>query len=1754
MTGAIAPPKNTGGGGFGYENEVCAWFMAAMLLGEPIFGPENGPPCRIDFQTRPDGWLLDDVLVTTGIAARTRRFAVSIKSNVQFTSTTAPPDFVDAAWAQWLRIDSPIFDKNTDYLTLVTNRLSGAARNSLFGLIEKARANDPSLFHSRLSTPGWATRQQRALFTSFGLPPSFDLEATEEDTSRLLQRLQFLEHDFGAAGSASLNQSIEMCRRSVRSQSVSDAEVLWNALKSIASELRPLAGSISRTDLIVKLRERIQLAEYPEHESAWQTLERHTSTELALVRSSIADRITISRDRELTRVLEATSSSANVILLGPSGIGKTAMAKAALQRHTDAGNRALWLDAARFESVASLAALEASLQLTHPLSELFAHEPSRNPLLVLDGLDRVYSEQGFRLAASVLQVAAGSASTLQWGVVIVCQTQDWQRVLGELQRAGGPTNRWTPLELTRLQVEDLKPVRQAVPAISRLISEPRVGGLLTNLKLLDLVVRHLESGEGESPTTWAGESSVADWFWSSEVNRGSQGLTRSKVVRWLAQVQADHLTSAVREDSLPRGLEDAAHSLIVDKLLVRTADDRLAFGHDLYGDWARLRILLSHRADLDAFLLESQESPLWHRAIRLYGIHVLERENGLAEWQSLIFAFDSDRLAIARDLLLEAPVFAMNARPLLNKVLPDLASSDGVLLQRLLRRFLTSATTPDERMEEFAKSNDLNINEFRASFRRPIWPLWPDALASIHAHRDTVIPVASDEVTGIAKLWLEYTPTGYAHRAEAADLAVLLGRRALESRPSHQTREKRQTYFVCMLLAADERPEEVSRVAIEAAKRDPVLESEAEEPESPVIRPPAWLGAGVTRGPWPEGPLANIDEAFRKAVLDSGAIYTLFRVRPAVVREVILACLIREPYEEYPGEARPFGHSLYLEDLHDWHPPLYSHGPFLECLKANFAEGLELVLQLVDFATAHALETARQQWGSEGTAVDRNGLEQVGLREAFADDVPSVLLLFDENSAQKQFLGDANVYGWIAGLGNPPQVIEVALMALEQYFYSRIERGEEITRDVARTLERSRSVAMLSVLSEVGKMQKALFDGPLRPLLSAPELYSWELGKRANGRSHLMIGASMQGYRFFELARKFHSREHRQQDLRLVATERLFASEEFQGYMAGVRAWWKKRQAVGESLIGIVDQLDLWLDPANFRIRKGAAGTQEVFNVALEERQRQNAKELQSISDSIIPLQFPVHSRQLLDEGQPQTDSILDDLWQEWSRVRELARDDSTLPNSVGYFRSGFADAIMAGVALFLWHDEWLSRDASRRHVVESTLQAFTEHLPVSDESYVNRNVATWTWQCFLSDAAVMLWARDSSDRTSRRLVAECVFLEQYEAVRQLFSRCADYRSTLGEDFKRLRRLAFDWAHIRRRIETSRSPWHATPPVHAQKLERQDTALQKWCTDSIESFIEGTLIPEIGDWTQVDDDLLFLNTESMRPKLQSYQRLDFQLVRSSNEWIPLPNEAIDPTERASIIHFWQVALGYITERPNADLPKRARLFPNDDERWVLDSVAGVVLQLLPTENAEALWKPIIELNHEAHDWSEIFLVALHRRALALEQVPQFYSSIIERINQHAQVSLEGRRRWSSHEAVWDALIGIDRFTNSTWEKRHSAYVTAIWPTVTKWMELAPQTEERLGRFARWLARPAAAGNRLATLSWFHQKIQSAVGFSPAHLGDDLARLLNAVWDEEQSQLRSWDEAFSSFRGLLAWLVRNQNIFGLELQSRIGSLS
>ena len=144
MARNVAPRKNTSGGGFVFEYKVRAWFLSCILADEPPLDVELGRLERIDFQTRPDGWYLDDALLTLATSGTRHRWAISIKSNAQFTRNGAPSDFVRDVWEQFLHEGSACFDQATDYMGLVTAPLPAGTKSALMSALGEGDRGGPA--------------------------------------------------------------------------------------------------------------------------------------------------------------------------------------------------------------------------------------------------------------------------------------------------------------------------------------------------------------------------------------------------------------------------------------------------------------------------------------------------------------------------------------------------------------------------------------------------------------------------------------------------------------------------------------------------------------------------------------------------------------------------------------------------------------------------------------------------------------------------------------------------------------------------------------------------------------------------------------------------------------------------------------------------------------------------------------------------------------------------------------------------------------------------------------------------------------------------------------------------------------------------------------------------------------------------------------------------------------------------------------------------------------------------------------------------------------------------------------------------------------------------------------------------------------------------------------------------------------------------------------------------------------------------
>ncbi len=561
-----------------------------------------------------------------------------------------------------------------------------------------------------------------------------------------------------------------------------------------------------------------------------------------------------------------------------------------------------------------------------------------------------------------------------WRVVLTCESEDWE-VLAALLLRRGVSIQSLRTELVDFPTKDqLKPVWEAFPNLRPLSLHRELASVLRNLHILNVVASHATQTVGIVSDRWVGLSDVIRWFWRDVVLGEEKAYARSRLLQKLARNEAEGTTPRLAVSELTDA-DVSVFGELVKKRICRERDGRVSFTHDLYGDWARLQALIPETGNLAEFLTDRITIPRWLKAVRLLGIDLLEKRPGdTTVWSDAVARL---RIAVGKydlraDLLLESLVFAANPTPLLEAVYPTLVADGGVLLRRLLNRFLYAATLPNPAALLLIREGGEEMSSIAATTDRdPNWPYWPAMLSFLASHSAEVATLAPTEAARVASTWLRKAPRTWRWRAEAAKLAVVVAMSffARENRRYDPENKECEAVLVALVAACIERPDEVESVLLSICKRIrmpanalTVVSSEISRRSFTVV-PSLHSRTVPLSPPWPDGPNERVDETVGTVLLGSGTLNPMFPTRPSLAREVILALTIMHPvraiaHEHYSPHQRDHG----TKSPRDWHARMWHRGPFLAFLMQAPEEGLDTIIRLVNHATERWAESVVRRW------------------------------------------------------------------------------------------------------------------------------------------------------------------------------------------------------------------------------------------------------------------------------------------------------------------------------------------------------------------------------------------------------------------------------------------------------------------------------------------------------------------------------------------------------------------------------------------------------------------------------------------------------------------------------------------------------------------------------------------------------------------------------------------------------------------------
>lgn len=1117
----IATAKQTGGGGFDFEDKVTAYFLAHLISGKYPLNPELGLIERIDFQVRPLGWLFDDLLLTMNDGTNQHRVAVSAKSNRQITGTGFPDEILTDIWTQYLNAGHQLFNPKLDYLLFVVSPIARSVSENLSNLINTVRVTTPADMLKRLVTPNFSA-PLKTLFNSFKCPAP--LKATynvsDEETCNLLLRILVKEFDFQSNTSNDEVNLIGLLQECLESKQPAEAGFLFNRLAGLRKEYAPFGGYIDYPGLLSKISGQFKLSVLSEHSGDWKKIDYFTRNKLDNVPDLLGQSFSIDRSNELEQLATMLSDKGVVFLLGPSGSGKTVLALKMAEKVIGNLSKVIWFDPAMLMSGTP----EQLFNIDHSLKELMEKSRSSGNLLVIDGADRLYKKEFVEVMATLMRYVAGMRAGL-WNILITSQHDDYEELVKKLSRSNLPIPVSDIFNLGVIGREQVLAVGDKFPQLADLVKHEHLLNLLYNLKFLDLVIFNITKDNSTELFKDTGETQLIDWLWQQEIlDKGDNGAANSRFLQILAEKQANELTLFT-----PTTDFQIAESVPITELkqgkIIGEIEDRLFFTHDLYGDWARYKMIRANKEKIFEYLPQKDLfSPLWCKAIRLFGIYLLEKNNNSTEWLTTYNGFNqpSPESKTIQNLLLESIIFSNDTLKYLNDLWEEFKKDDAKLLNHFFEQFFFKATLPNPVILQLAeKLRGITISQLATYHRMPKFIYWIPVMKFISGHVDEVIELSRKNAVRISKDWLEYTPPNAIFRGLAAEIAIKLAKWfiAFKEDGGFAMDQSGKDFYGPMLMAFRENQAEVKALSLQLSARvTPEKSASEKHDDHPFLR-----NYNPRRGTvLPDGPMFKVDDDFQEACLDTENLIPMMELNPVLVKEILLAILLSEPENVQDPSSHNFKYDIY--EPHQWFPPFYSRGPFLNFLKTAPGEALSFVLTLTNFAT--------EEWK----------LEQQARQEEITFITLDILGI-----GVREYYGDNRVYYWFRDIGNAPHSLISILMALEKFLIDLIDSGKEHERNLKQILENSNSLALIGILSSVGRYSPKLFLTVLQPLLECFDLYQLESTLdygATNIEGHQMIGSNFMDSTTWELASKWHSMPHRKTSIRSVALPLMIGNEQ----------------------------------------------------------------------------------------------------------------------------------------------------------------------------------------------------------------------------------------------------------------------------------------------------------------------------------------------------------------------------------------------------------------------------------------------------------------------------------------------------------------------------------------------------------------------------------------------------------------------------------
>ncbi|WP_281233815.1 hypothetical protein [Flavobacterium gelatinilyticum] len=1733
----VATSKQTGGGGFVFEDKASAWFISHFLSDRSPFGHEIGKIRKIEYQIRPEGWLFDDLLLITEDAnAVIHRVAISSKSNIQINSKGPNNELLRDIWNQYLNVDSAVFNKDSDYLCIANSKLPPAISKDLNTLIRFSQSQDAATLHQRINQSDQAFSQSlKKIYKGFYCPDDIakSHSINENETVKVISRLLLLEFDFEDAVSNDEKQIIAICTDSLTAPDGKREHQLYKNICSFRAELAPTSGFLDYQLLIDKLKNHFQLKGYTNHINDWNKIIARSKLRTDSIQDKIGNKVVLSNSVELDEIESLLKGSQTVFILGKSGYGKSVLAKKYIQQKLSQQDKYVWIDSQSLEH----GGLNNFYGIENDLPDLFT-KAQQNGYLFIDGIDRFFKQTELNLLYPILAIAGKPSSC--WKIIITCQTDDFNDVLERLYRINITLDSIT-FKVGKDVFTNVSELVTHFPKLAELFKHEHLRSILNNLKYLDLLAYNLTQNAIISESDFIGESTIIDWIWKEEIE--SKGAASSRFIKEFSEKQAENLSVGIATSDF--GIADSAPvDILKESKIFIENEDKLYLTHDLFGDWARYKLIRANNTNVNSYLQTKELlSALWCKGIRLYGIYLLDKKNDASEWIKLFKTLDAKNAKekIIQDLLLESIIFSASTYTHLLALWNFLQPNEGELLKRFLALFLIKATLPNQNVLKMAKEmGGYTIAEASTYNRMPNHFYWGEVLKFIYFYKSEVLTLAGEQAAEIAKIWLDYTPSKFPYRQECSEIAVENGKKMFDFKfnGGYVKGNGDELAYKVLLKAINELPEEVIELSLKLCKRTKVERQDNQQEPARNDGSVSIFSSFKIRDKiqWTDGPYERPDSAFEKICMEENALNPIIDLYPESAKVILLALFIEAPEEISFG----YDHSydLDINVPHGWFPPFYTRGAFLYFLRSQPKCGIDFIVTLVNFAT--------QQWTNKFTYEQK--------------EIPKINI--NLNSTDREFIGDSGVYFWFRDSTGAPHSIVSALMALEKFLVDQIDAQKPVKDYIELILTNGNSVAYLGILISIGKYHPVLFLEELKPLLKDFNFYEWEKPLQYGGQGiegHQMTGAFSLGEKTWNLAKEWHGMPHRKESILKVSLSLFLHNKDLQEYYI----------PIVESWITLLDQIEsrgstnIYLNNLinyynyNNYVELEYKGNHYLQYKEPEELTIKYKEAREGIAENSDLFTFPFQCYQQLEKEIKHEPEQCDELW---SKVQNFAALDDEDPHSQMH---GKHQNVLGGCAILVSNKEWLITHSEQLKWIVAYTGDVLNTFAVGRHDRIQDDL-DFSWQAFAARILALLWTDDLSNKNLRRLMGVLILKSSYSTSELLFSMISKNLKWNDEEFIQIQNFAILWSLAL--DKDNRENYARATTAKNLKVFNLDKYAQAILNDFITSKTSRTLI----NWSEL---------RPVSPKGKRENRgfdtdertgnkpgIDLEMIKRAFGSIPQLYK-IDNEERSYVLLFWkQIVNQIIFELGEVRTDsKHRRDSPNSFHFWAMDRITEFVSEINAEDNLEAenYWKPIFDYGYSAGSYIDYFCMRFFTFNLVKkESHGLFFQEWFKMISYAYSCDSWTLKARYDRKEIWYSLMGLTDTILIYWKNEdYLDFFVRIAPENIKWAQKHVGDQDAIYKIIRILKTKAGLTvvkdglqiiNSHLKLSNVAEELETPKGYVRVDFKyeDSLATTASFLWEDHKETINSDATVLKNFKEIVTFLVARQNAIGLELQGSL----